>query len=135
MSVPTTQSSTSTPAVRRVATSQNLESTAWKWMRYSGFLLIPLAWGHILLQDVVVGVAHIDVSYVAARFANLGWRIYDILLLSFAFAHGMNGFRQVLGDLFPSPQARRWMAWVLLAGWLVISVIGAIAIIAFRPGQ
>ncbi len=25
-------------------------------MRYSGLLLIPLAWGHVLIQDVLVGV-------------------------------------------------------------------------------
>ncbi len=135
MAVTTTNSPTTTPSVRRVETSQNLESTAWRWMRYSGFLLIPLAWGHVLIQDVITGVARIDVNYVATRFAFIGWRVYDILLLAFAFAHGMNGFRQVLGDLFPSPVARRWMSWVLLVAWLVISVIGAIAIIAFKPGQ
>lgn len=114
---------------RRVVVPQSIESTAWKWMRYSGFLLIPLAWGHIILQDVVVGVHHIDVNYVALRWANIGWRIYDVLLLAFAFAHGVNGFRQVLTDFIHSPRARQVVAWVLLAGWLLISVIGAIAII------
>jgi succinate dehydrogenase / fumarate reductase membrane anchor subunit len=69
------------------------------------------------------------------RFAFIGWRIYDILLLSFAFAHGMNGLRQVLGDLFPVPAFRRWTSIVLLAAWGVITLIGAIAVIAFRSGQ
>jgi succinate dehydrogenase / fumarate reductase membrane anchor subunit len=104
-------------------------------MRYSGFLLIPLAWGHIILQDVVTGVHNIDTAYVAARFAFVGWRIYDIALLSFAFAHGMNGLRQVMGDLFPAPVIRRWTSIILLIGWAVITVIGAVAVIAFRPGQ
>jgi succinate dehydrogenase / fumarate reductase membrane anchor subunit len=131
MAIPTTQ----TPAVRRVKTSQNLDSTAWKWMRYSGFLLIPLAWGHLLIQDVIIGVHNIDVAYVSSRFTFIGWRIYDILLLSFAFAHGMNGLRQVLGDLFPAPPIRRWTGWILLAGWLVISIIGAIAVIAFQSSH
>jgi succinate dehydrogenase / fumarate reductase membrane anchor subunit len=119
----------SLPSPRRAVVTQNLESTAWKWMRYSGFLLIPLAWGHIILQDVVVGVHHIDVNYVAARWASVGWRAYDVLLLAFAFAHGVNGLRQVLTDFFHSPRARQTVAWVLFAGWLVISLIGAIAII------
>ena len=26
-------------------------------MRYSAILLVPLAWGHVLIQDVLVGVA------------------------------------------------------------------------------
>jgi len=135
MSMPSTQTSVAAPAPRQVKASQNLESTAWRWMRYSGFLLIPLAWGHIILQDVVVGVHNIDVAYVSQRFLYLGWRLYDIALLSFAFAHGMNGLRQVLGDWFPAPLARKWISWVLLAGWIVITIIGAIAIIAFRASQ
>lgn len=113
---------------RRVAVPQGVESTAWKWMRYSGFLLIPLAWGHIILQDVVVGVHNIDLNYVALRWASVGWRVYDTLLLAFAFAHGMNGLRQVLNDFVHSPQRRRVVAWVLLLGWLVISLIGAVAL-------
>jgi succinate dehydrogenase / fumarate reductase membrane anchor subunit len=98
-------------------------------MRYSALLLIPLAWGHVLLQDVIVGVHQIDLDYVAFRWASLGWRIYDILLLAFAFAHGMNGLRQVLDEYLRTPAARRRMSWGLLAIWLVISVIGAAAII------
>ena len=121
---------TSQAPVRKVALPPNTESTAWKWMRYSGFLLIPLAWGHLLLQDVIVGVHAIDVQYVADRWANLGWRVYDILLLAFAFAHGVNGFRQVLNDFIHSSRARQTLAWVLFAGWLIISLIGAYAIIA-----
>ncbi|HEX7432098.1 MAG TPA: hypothetical protein VF326_00450 [Anaerolineaceae bacterium] len=140
MAVPTSQTSSNAPAanqppVRLVKTTQTLESTAWRWMRYSGFLLIPLAWGHILLQDVVVGVHQIDTAYVATRFAFIGWRIYDILLLSFAFAHGMNGLRQVMGDWFPAPTIRRWTSIILLAAWGVITIIGAFAVIAFRSGQ
>ncbi len=119
----------STPTPRRVSIPQNVEATAWKWMRYSGFLLIPLAWGHIILQDVIVGVHRIDLNYVALRWANVGWRVYDILLLAFAFAHGMNGLRQVLNDFVHSPQRRRLGAWALLLLWLVVSLIGAVAII------
>ena len=85
---------------------------------------------HLLLQDVIVGVHAIDVQYVADRWANLGWRVYDILLLAFAFAHGVNGFRQVLNDFIHSSRARQTLAWVLFAGWLIISLIGAYAIIA-----
>jgi succinate dehydrogenase / fumarate reductase, membrane anchor subunit len=115
---------------RKVVVKQNYESTAWKWMRYSGFLLIPLAWIHILLQDAIVGVHAIDVSYVAARWANIGWRAYDVALLAFAFAHGVNGFRQVAFDFVHSDRSRRILSWVLLVGWFVISAIGAYALIA-----
>ena len=99
-------------------------------MRYSGILLIPLAWGHVLLQDVIVGVHAIDIDYVMVRWASIGWQVYDILLLAFAFAHGMNGLRQVANDFIHGATARRVTAIVIFLLWLVISIIGAIAIIA-----
>ncbi len=120
--------------VRKVEVRQNYESIAWKWMRYSGFLLIPLAWIHILLQDAVVGVHAITVSYVTARWADVGWRAYDAALLAFAFAHGVNGFRQVAFDYVHTERARRILSWVLLVGWFVISAIGTFALIAGVKG-
>jgi succinate dehydrogenase / fumarate reductase membrane anchor subunit len=98
-------------------------------MRYSALLLIPLAWIHVLIQDIVVGGQNIDLNYVTQRWSLVGWRIYDFFLLSFAFAHGMNGLRQVLVDYVLSEKYRRWMGWILLAAWAIISVIGGIAII------
>jgi succinate dehydrogenase / fumarate reductase membrane anchor subunit len=122
---------TNPPAARstRVATPRNFETIAWVFMRYSAVLLIPLAFGHLILQDVIVGVHQIDLDYVAMRWASIGWRIYDALLLAFAFAHGMNGLRQVLMDYIKSDRVFRIVSLVLLLGWLVISAIGAIAIV------
>jgi succinate dehydrogenase / fumarate reductase membrane anchor subunit len=112
-----------------VATPKNFETTAWLFMRYSAILLIPLAFGHIILQDVIVGVHSIDLDYVALRWDLVAWRIYDAALLIFAFAHGMNGLRQVLTDYIKSERLFRIVSWVLLIGWLVISAVGAVAII------
>lgn len=118
-----------TAETERMSVNQDYESIAWKWMRYSGLLLIPLAWIHVIIQDVVVGVHQIDINYVAARWAFLGWRIYDFALLSFAFAHGVNGFRQVVNDYLRGEKNRRAVSWILFIFWLVFSIIGAIAII------
>ncbi len=107
----------------------NSESVAWKWMRYSGLLLIPLAWGHVLIQDVLVGVHRIDLDYVAMRWAILSWRAYDFLLLAFAFAHGVNGLRQVINDFVKSERLMRTITWGLLAFWFLFSLIGIAAII------
>lgn len=107
----------------------NSESVAWKWMRYSGLLLIPLAWGHVLIQDVLVGVHRIDLDYVAMRWAILSWRIYDFLLLAFAFAHGVNGLRQVINDFVKSERLIRTITWGLLAFWFLFSLIGVAAIV------
>jgi len=115
--------------VQEVEISQGSEITLWKWMRYSGLLLIPLVWIHVLIQDVLVGVHAIDLDYVAARWANLGWRVYDFALLAFAFAHGVNGLRQVIHDFIPSEKNMRTVSWLLFVFWLVISIIGGAAII------
>ncbi len=118
-----------TATVRTVPIKPTLESTAWKWMRYSALLLIPLAWGHTLLQDVIVNVHNIDINYVAVRWGSLVWKVYDILLLGFAFAHGVNGLRQVLNDFIHSERGRAITAWALLAAWALITIIGAAAIL------
>ena len=122
-------SSALTAPPRTVARPKNFETTAWLFMRYSGLLLIPLVWVHVLIQDVLVGVHAIDLDYVALRWATLGWRVYDIALLAFAFAHGMNGLHNVLNDYVRGTRVRRALDWLLLLGWLAISAIGAVAII------
>ncbi len=120
---------TTTETVRQVRIKKNYETVAWRWMRYSAFLLIPLVWGHMILQDVVVGVHAMDLGYVADRWASLGWRIYDGLLLGFALAHGVNGLRQVLNDFVHGETGRKILNWGLFIFWLAIFLIGFIALV------
>ncbi|HEX7568726.1 MAG TPA: hypothetical protein VF355_09195 [Anaerolineaceae bacterium] len=121
--------------VREVKTTGNYEKFAWKWMRISALLLIPLVWGHLILQDVVVGVHNMNLGYVAERWSSIFWRSYDVLLLAFAFAHGINGVRQVLNDFIHGEQARRVLFIALFIFWLAISIIGLIAILASASQQ
>jgi succinate dehydrogenase / fumarate reductase membrane anchor subunit len=118
-----------TASNKNVRVPANFEMVAWKWMRYSAFLLIPLAWGHVLIQDVLVGGHDINLDYVALRWSMLGWRIYDFFLLAFAFAHGINGLRQVMFDYINNQKIKRALAWGLLVLWMILSVVGAAAII------
>lgn len=119
-----------TTATRRVRKINNLDSVAWKWMRYTGVLMLPLVWGHVLIQDVVVGVHAIDNAYVIQRWSNVFWQVYDVLLLGFTFAHGINGLRQVANDFVHSQRARNILGWVLLVVWAIVTAVGAIALIA-----
>ena len=68
----------------KLSTLSKSESVLWKYMRYSAVLLIPLAWGHVLIQDVLVGGHSINLDYVALRWSMVGGRMYDFLLLAFA---------------------------------------------------
>ena len=116
---------------QRVTAPRNFETNAWLFMRYSALLLIPLAFGHMILQDVVVGVHNMDLEYVIQdRWGSIGWRVYDAFLLIFAFAHGMNGLRQVLMDYIKKESTFRTVSWILLVAFVVISAAGAIALIA-----
>ncbi len=120
---------TSIPMERKVDVPKNYETYAWVFMRYSALLLIPLVWIHVLINDVLVGVHAIDLTYVQQRWALMGWRVYDILLLSFTFAHGVNGLRTVTRDYLHKLSHRKWLDWGLLAFWFLVSLIGAVAII------
>ena len=115
-------------AARGIKPQRNFEGWAWLFMRWSGVLLIPLAWGHVALQDALVGVHAISLDYVAKQWASAGWRIYDALLLLFAFAHGMNGLRGILNEYLRASRWRKLANGVWLAGLAVWAVIGAMAV-------
>ena len=98
-------------------------------MRLSAILLVPLVWFHTIFNTLIVGPQNINLDLVSRRWASIGWQIYDILLLTFAFSHGVNGLRQVLFDFASSTTARRVLNILLLLFWILLSVIGATAII------
>ena len=109
---------------RTIDLRPNSEMTIWKWMRYSGLLLIPLAWGHVLIQDVLVGVDRINLNYVSVRWAFLGWRVYDFFLLVFALAHGINGLRQVILDFVSKKEKVRLVNRGLFIFWSLRVLVG-----------
>jgi succinate dehydrogenase / fumarate reductase membrane anchor subunit len=111
------------------ATRPSWMTVAWILMRLSAILLVPLVWIHVVIQDMLVGVHGISLDYVAMRWASLGWRIYDAGLLCFAFAHGVNGLRQVLEDYIHGRRTRRVLRVLLFGFWLGITALGAAAVI------
>ncbi len=113
---------------RVAAPPKTLDTYIWQFMRWSGALLIPLVWIHVAIQDVLIGVHHIDLSFVAMRWANWGWRLYDLALLGFAFGHGMLGLRNVVTDYVSNPVLGRRLRWAMIIGWLVLMVIGLVAL-------
>src|SRR5512139_1516288 len=86
----------------------SFETTAWRYMRWSGVLLIPLAFIHLLIMHIINSVYVIDYHWVIEkRWAMLGWRIYDAFFLWFAGLHGFNGLRVVLNDYIHNPVTNR----------------------------
>lgn len=116
-----------TPTIKNLP--QRHESFAWRYMRYSAFLLIPLVWVHAIIQALISGGHNLSIGYVEVRWEMLGWRIYDAFLLAFALSHGVNGLRQVLLDFTSTPQARKWVNWGMFVFWLLMTLIGGIALV------
>lgn len=114
---------------RRVNFKPGFDVTAWKYMRLSGILLVPMVWMHTILTTLITGPDNINLDYVAMHWATLGWRIYDIFLLAFAFSHGVSGLRQVLFDFTSNSITRRILNVLMLFFWLLLFLTGAIGII------
>lgn len=83
---------------RKVQVQSNLERWAFLFMRVSGIALLVLAVGHMMIQHVLNSSSNLTIMFVAERWNLWGWKVFDMLLLAFAYMHGMNGFRNVLED-------------------------------------
>jgi succinate dehydrogenase / fumarate reductase, membrane anchor subunit len=107
------------------------ETFSWYFFRISGILLIFLVIIHLLIMHVTTDVSCTTYQFVAFRYDNPFWRLYDWLLLTLGLAHGINGLRIVIDDYVRSPRAR--LFWVSVAGTLLLIffLLGTITLITF----
>ncbi len=102
----------------------------WRYMRWSGLLLIPLVLGHLLIVHLINSVAVIDYHWVVtARWSYLGWRIYDAFMLWFAGLHGYRGFVYVVNDYVHGRLINQALRVGMLIIMLTILTLGSIALI------
>ncbi len=109
----------------------------WLFMRVSGLLLIVIALFHVFWMHFVIGVEKINFVVIAERWTGpqgAFWRLYDLLLLAFAFTHGVNGTRNVIDDYFHSPGWRAFLRIALIIFWFVLMGMGMFIIFTFTPG-
>lgn len=93
-------------------------------MRMSGIALLILAVGHMVIQHVLNSTANLTIQFVAAQWNSWGWKAYDLLLLAFAFTHGINGLRQVLEEYVHNQSAMKWITYIL-AAFIVVTLLWA----------
>ena len=76
------------------------EKRAWVFMRVSGPLLVVLILGHLMVNLVLPerGVKSIDFAFVAGKWADPFWQVYDGIMLWLAMIHGTNGMRTLVND-------------------------------------
>ena len=67
-------------------------------MRLSGLALVFLALLHFAITHILNDVVHTDYRFVANRWDNPFWQLFDWFLLALALLHGANGARWVAED-------------------------------------
>lgn len=111
------------------------ETFSWWFFRISGVALILLVVIHLIIMHVTNDVSATGYDFVANRYANPFWRVYDLLLLTLALPHGLNGVRLVSDDYIRTRGVRLAVQSVLFLTVVTFWLMGTMTIITFQPGQ
>lgn len=123
-----------TAAGGRPRPTGGLELYAWLFMRVSGIALLLLALGHLAIMHLIHNVESINYAFVAGRWANPLWRLYDWFLLSLALVHAFNGVRVMVDDYVHSPRLRVLSLVGIYALTIFFLAAGSLVILTFQPG-
>ena len=112
--------------------SGGFETFSWYYFRVSGVLLIFLVIIHLIIMHVSNNVACTTYTFVADRYANPFWRLFDWLLLTFSLTHGLNGLRIVIDDYISSARTRVVLLSLAAVLLVVFFMLGTITLITFH---
>lgn len=119
----------------RPAPGQGFETFSWWFFRVSGVGLIFLAIIHLVIMHVTNDVSATGYDFVAKRYQNPFWRGYDLLLLTLALFHGLNGLRITIDDYIRSNGWRLAVQSILFLIAISFWLLGSMTIITFQPNQ
>lgn len=118
----------------RKTTRGNTEMIGWIFMRASGVLLVILIFGHLFTNLVSGGGVHaIDFGFVAGKWAQPIWQVWDLLMLWLAMIHGTNGVRTIINDYAERTGTRLVLKSLLYLAFAVVVVLGTLVIFTFDP--
>jgi succinate dehydrogenase / fumarate reductase membrane anchor subunit len=112
---------------------QNFETWSWFFMRISGLVLLFMALLHFAITHIVNDVVETDFEFVANRWDNPVWRVFDWVLLTLALVHGLNGLRYIIDDYVRAPAKRAAVKATLYSVSGVLFAYGTLTIVAFDP--
>jgi succinate dehydrogenase / fumarate reductase membrane anchor subunit len=121
----------STPASAARRPRQNFETWSWYFMRVSGLVLIFLALTHFAITHIVHDVSDTKAGFVARRWHNPLWRLFDWSLLFLALLHGLNGLRWIVDDYVRRPGRRAAVKAVLYTVTGALFAYGTLTIFTF----
>ena len=123
-----------TPNSPRSRKGANWEKWGWIYMRVSGALLVILIFGHLFVNLYSgEGIKQIDFAFVAGKWANPFWQVYDVLLLWLALIHGTNGMRTIVNDYTSREGIRKTLVWSLWGVCAVLVTLGTLVVFTFDP--
>jgi len=112
----------------------NLEKWGWIYMRASGVLLAVLIFGHLFVNLVAgEGVKAIDFAFVAGKWADPFWIVWDLLLLWLALIHGANGMRTLVNDYATRKGLRVVLLGLIGLATVALLVLGTLVLTTFDP--
>ena len=118
----------------KAAKGGNFELNSWLFMRASGVLLIALVFGHLFVNLMTgEGIKQIDFAFVAGKWANPFWQVWDLAMLWLAMLHGTNGMRTIINDYAERDMTRLWLKGMLYLAFVVVTVMGTLVIFTFDP--
>lgn len=115
------------------AGSGGWETFSWWFFRVSGVGLIFLAIIHLVVVHVTTDVSATTYDFIATRYMNPFWRLYDLLLLTLALFHGLNGLRIVCDDYIKGRGARLAVVSALFTIAIAFWLMGSMTIVTFHP--
>ena len=111
------------------------EAWSWLFMRLSGLALVFLALLHLAITHVLNDVVETDYRFVANRWDNPLWQLFDWLLLALALLHGANGARWVVEDYVRRPGPRAAANYTVYVLTALLLVYGTFTIVTFSPAS
>ncbi|MFM5904621.1 MAG: succinate dehydrogenase hydrophobic membrane anchor subunit [Micrococcales bacterium] len=123
-----------TPNSPRSRKGANWEKWGWIYMRVSGALLVILIFGHLFVNLYSgEGIKQIDFAFVAGKWANPFWQVYDVLLLWLALIHGTNGMRTLTNDYAEREGVRKTINVALWVTCAALIILGTLVLTTFDP--
>ena len=112
----------------------NFELNSWLFMRGSGLLLVVLVFGHLYVNLMLgEGIHAIDFGFVAGKWANPFWQVWDLAMLWLAQLHGTNGLRTIINDYATNPVTKFTLKTLLYFASFLVIVLGTLVVFTFDP--
>lgn len=102
-------------------------------MRLSGLVLVIMALLHFGITHIINDVVETDFDFLAQRWANPLWRVFDWVLLALALLHGLVGVRTIIDDYVRPTVLRGMVKAVVYTVSLFLLAYGSLTIVGFQP--